>query len=603
MPGLFGIISKTQRLSEQDLRSMALRMANSMWRVPWLLTEIWGDSFFCGGRVHLGVLNPEPQPLSMEGKAFQVWFDGEVYPGCADGSVTPSPKEVVELATENRAGLSEWDGVFAFACYNQKGRELILGNDRLGFRPIYYTETKDWFAYAAEVKALLAIVDSLPHVDEISLRQFFGFDYMLGERTWWKGIELIPPASVWLISSMARTSHQYWTFDEIRNDPRPEVDVIPEFGRLWSKATRQRLKPGTIPLLLSGGLDSRLLLAELRRQEADVLAITFGSENCSDMTIARQCARIAGFPHRSLLLTPENWWHRREEAIWQMDGLVNGMHFHAIIAVDEMHTGSCYTLINSTGDTLFGGSKLYMKSSGEWRKAPHELLSKMYLDNPFFSKDEVVSVSIEDCDRYLYGLSTDCFTINQRQRRFILTGPGALSSYCEAVNPGISIDLLQLLLGSLSDEQRIGSKFYNMFLVMQYPKYFKDVPWQRNGRGLGESTHTRIRRNIRTRFASFVGTRVNPYGDGFADYSHFLRASKTREKLLQEDLIADDILNGRAKRALANSQSQPVSAGAVIGLLTFETYLRQVAGLPRLVCPISEVSPGLISKGEVSSLT
>jgi len=582
MPGLFGIIAKTQRLSEKDLRTMGLRMANSMWRVPWLLSEIWGDSFFCGGRVHLGVLDPEPQPLSMEGEAFPIWFDGQVYPGSADQGATPSLREVVELVNRNRAGLNQWDGVFAFACYNQKSRELILGNDRLGFRPIYYTETKDWFAYAAEVKALLAIVDSLPNVDEISLRQFFGFDYMLGERTWWKGIELIPPASVWRISSMARTSQQYWTFDEIRNDPMPDADVIPEFGRLWSKAVRQRLKPGTMPLQLSGGLDSRLLLAELRRQEADVVAITFGSENCSDMKIARQCAGIAGVPHRSLFLTGENWWHRREEAIWQMDGLVNAINFHAIVAADEMHTGSCYTLQNSTGDTLFGGSKLYMKSSGEWRKAPQELLSKMYLDNPFFSKHEVVSASIEDCDRYLHGLSTDCFTINQRQRRFILTGPGALSSYCETVNPGISIELLQLMLGSLSDEQRIGSKFYNMFLVMRYPKYFKDVPWQGTGRGLGESIRTRIGRGIRTRFASFVGRRVNPCGDDFADYSHFLRVSKTREKLLQEDLMADDILNGRAKRVLANSQSQRVSAGAVIAILTFETYLRQVTGLPRL---------------------
>jgi len=97
-------------------------------------------------------------------------------------------------------GLSDVDGVFALACYDLNKRELFLGNDRLGFRPLYYTETKEWLAYASEVKALLAILDWIPDLDKISLRQFFGFGYMLGERTWWEGIKLFPPASVWRIS-------------------------------------------------------------------------------------------------------------------------------------------------------------------------------------------------------------------------------------------------------------------------------------------------------------------------------------------------------------------------------------------------------------------
>ena len=263
MPGLFGIISKTPSYSERSLRSMALRMADCLRSVPWLCTEVWGDSTFCGGRVHLGVLNSRPQPLTSEGSLIRMWFDGEVYPSPAERGTTPTVDQVTEWVDESGLGLSDVDGVFALACIDPKKRELTLGNDRLGFRPLYYTETKEWFAYAAEVKALLAILDRVPDLDEISLRQFFGFGYMLGERTWWKGIKLLPPASVWRISANSRTSHQYWTFDDIRRDPQPEADVQAEFGRLWSQAVRQRSKHGVMPLLLSGGLESRLLLAEL----------------------------------------------------------------------------------------------------------------------------------------------------------------------------------------------------------------------------------------------------------------------------------------------------------------------------------------------------
>src|SRR5205823_610568 len=151
-------------------------------------------------------------------------------------------------------------------------------------------------------------------------------------------------------------------------------EVHEEFGRLWSQAVRQRSKPGPMPLLLSGGLDSRLLLAELTRQGSDLISITFGDPECADMKIAQQCAKTAGIRHRPLPLTAENWWQGREEAIWQTDGLINCLDLHAIIARDEMHTGKCLSHLNLAGDTLFGGSKLGGVASEDWHHHPENLV-------------------------------------------------------------------------------------------------------------------------------------------------------------------------------------------------------------------------------------
>jgi glutamine amidotransferase-like protein len=60
--------------------------------------------------------------------------------------------------------------VFALARYEPDTRQLTLCNDRLGFRPLYTLDTPDWFAYASEVKALLAIVEKLPPLDDTALR-------------------------------------------------------------------------------------------------------------------------------------------------------------------------------------------------------------------------------------------------------------------------------------------------------------------------------------------------------------------------------------------------------------------------------------------------
>ena len=585
MPGLFGVIAKTDGLSGRVLRSLAMRMADSMRHLPWLRVEIWGDERFCGGRVHLGVLNPSSQPMVNEDLT-RVWFDGELYPSPSTTGTTPTAENVLNLVAGSGTNLSEVDGVFALACFDPKKRELTLANDRLGYRPLYYTETEEWFAYAAEVKTLLAIRDKTPDLDEISLRQFLGFGHMLGERTWWNGIELIPPAVVWRLSPKGRTKHRYWTFAEIKREPAPESEVHEEFARLWSQAVKQRVKPGKMPLLLSGGLDSRLLLAELREQGVDVAGITFGDAASADMKIAKQCACLAEIEHRSLPLTRENWWHGREEAIWQTDGLNNLIDLHASIAKDEMHSGNFLSHLNLAGDTLFGGSKLEGVASKDWQSDPQNLLNHLYLENPLFSKDEVTSVSMADAERYLDGPSSDCFIFRQRQRRCILYGALQLASHSEMVFPGVSLPLIRLILGSVRDEQRVMSGFYNRFLVTYYPTYFRNIPWTTTGRGLAEPFSMRIWRGVESGFSALLGNNNKHYDGSFANYSKFLHFSKVKERLLSENLILDDCLHGAARRAVnqchVNDSDRPYASGAyaLAGILTVETYLRQVSDMP-----------------------
>ncbi len=598
MPGLFGVIAKNRGLAGHSRLEMGRRMADSMRHKPWLRAEIWGDEAFCGGRVHLGVQNPDPQPLVSKGGLTRAWFDGDYYPtSIATSSTTPSAEEIGELVANSGARLANIDGIFNLASYDLERRELILANDRLGFRPLYYTETEDWFAYAGEVKALLAICDKLPDLDEISLRQFFGFDHMLGDRTWWKGIELLPPASVWRVSPKGRTKHQYWSFNDIRRDPREPAEIHTELSRLWAQDVTRHSKPGTMPLLLSGGQDSRLLLAELHAQGADLIAITFGGEESADVKIARRVAAVSGVPHRLCHLNVENWWHHREEAIWQTDGLINGFNFQAAIAMDEMHTGNWYSPMNIAGDLIFGGSYLDRNLMSNWRLSPTNLLAARHVENLFFGLDEILSVSVADAQRYLHGPSSDCFHLRQRMRRFTLYGSVCLASQCEMVFPGVNHALVQLILGSLSDEDRIGHKFYNRWLVMRRAKYFGDIPWQATGRGLAESFPTRLSRGIGWRLNRLIGKRAKRTASDqwFVNYPACVRESRIRERLLREDLITDTFLGGAAKRALTNDKSRPLSAQGMIAILTLETYLRQVAGMPSVTGLISRFPEQLVT--------
>lgn len=609
MPGLFGILLKRQdQIDPHSLSCLAQRMADAMRHVPWLETELWRSETFCGGRIHLGNLNPMSQPMVSRDRRRYVWFDGHFFATATTSKhQTPSADEVIALLKDPRALSTTVDGVFNVACFNAEERELVLVNDRLGFRPLYYTETADWFAYASEVKALLVIREKLPDLDDISLRQFFSRNWIFGDRTWWKGIELLPPASIWRITVDTDSRRRYWTFDDLPLDRIEPPDAETEFARLWSLEVQRHSRPGTMPILLSGGLDSRLLLAELQRQGVDVVAVTFGSADSPEVQRARLVTRAMQIPHRICHLDTTNWWHRRDEAIWHVDGLVNGDHLHSATTMDELHAWSGYSAINIAGDLLFGGSHLNGASfMPSWEVSTLEgRLRSIYIENPFCSREEFASVSLEDAVRYAKGPRSDCFYLSQHFRRYILYFPIGLMTHCEIGFPGLSYDLLRLFLGTLPDEARRESRFYNHFLADRYRRWYLNIPWERTGRGLVEtlpirswrSARGQLRRSLRSvgrwtgRFLSADLRRAGrtllaesdaervPMTRWFVDYKRCVEETKLRERLLQKELILDQYLHGAVRRVLSDSGAPHITPRLLIAILTSETYLRQVDGI------------------------
>lgn len=580
MPGLYGVVAKNPSVRAGDVHAIGARMSAAIRQVPWLQVDCFANDWFCGGRVHLGAGDAAAQPARSADERVLAWLDGFCRSTVGESLGTPSADTIGRLLAGNGAGLNALDGTFSLAVL-EDGRELTIATDRLGFRPLYYTETEHWFAYAAEVKALLAARDGLPPIDEIAVRQFFAFDHLLGDRTWWRGIEVVPPASVWRISNGHRTTNRYWSFADIRPEPVDRAAAYEAFGQLWARDVAQLRAPRRMPVLLSGGQDSRLLLAELVAQGADVVAVTYGSPASPEVGPARMAAAAANVEHRICEWNPHNWWYGREEGIWQTDGLVNANHLHPVIARNELRGAGGYTLLNIVGDLLFGGSHLDQASWGPWRDRPESLLERRYVDNPFFSRDEALAASVDDARMYAEGPSSDCFHLRQRVRRYVLHSPGCYGSFCESAFPGVSHDLLQLFLGGLTDKDRVKHKFYNPFLVERHPKYFADIPWQPTGRGLAESLPVKVARGLRWRMERVAGIARGypPSNQWFVDYPACVRQHRIAERLLDADLLSDTVLNGRVREALEKDAARPLAAESVIAILTFETYLRQVEGL------------------------
>ncbi len=576
MPGLFGVLG-TVGMRDDHLTSLGQRMALAMKTRPWLGVEIRTAPGFCGGQVHLDLPPPSGHPNENESATPFLWMDGELFESGAEDSIGPPRAKVRGWLEDDGAGLRAVDGCFALANWEPDTGTLTLATDRLGYRPLYVAQQKGWFAFASEVKALLAVLDHLPEVDQIALRQLLGFEAVLGERTLWEGIRLLPAATVCTVSPRGRQDRTYWSFAEIRRDPVPAVEVRHAFARLWHREIARRRRPGVMPLLLSGGLDSRLVLAELRRQGQDVLTLTFGEAGTPDMEIAARCARLARAPHRRLVLDDRSWWHGREEALWQVDGMVSAIHLHVVRARDELRSGTRYTVKNLVANALFGGRGIRKDTLPLWPGGLDQELAHRYTPNPFVEVGEAIELARPDTAASMVGPSPIAFSIAQFFRRRTLTGCLALQAHCEVAIPGVDLATLELMLGRLTDQDLMKSQFYADFLAQEYPAYFRDIPWQQTGRGLRETPLTRVVRSAHRRILRRLGRATR--SRSFADYDRLVGASELMGRYREGALLVDESLGGRAAGYLETIPSAKGWSHAALAVISVEVYLRQAAGL------------------------
>ena len=575
MPGIFGIYSKSDRLTREDLRCMAERMAASMRHTPWLHTETWGTDRFFGGRVHLGVYNPEPQPHPSDDGSSCLFFEGEAFASDSASPLSPNMDTVgADIQSAPSRTLQGLDGTFQLALYDTKHHQLTLCLDRFALRPLYFLETSKFFAFAAEPKALLAISSSQPTIDKVSLREYLSFGWILSDRSWWEGIRAVPAASVWKIPDDSEP-RRYWNCDDIRIQHRNETDVIDELEGIWESEVKGRVRDGTSPFLLSGGVDSRMVLSTLVSNNAPARAITFGDAESSDLPIARMCARRAGIQQDVVILDQNNWWHGREEALWRIDGMVPTMHLHAVASSEYGRTGNRICLVNLAGNPLFAGDFITPAKAGTWPTSLSDVLQTFYQENPWVRLDEVVDSSKSDLKGDLIGPSSTCFWLRRRTARFTLNGPLSTASHYESSFVSPTLRVLECVLGGVPDNRRRRAKFYAHWARRHHGAFFDDIPWQKTGRGLHENFVQRFRRTASQPFRSWM-SKSQITKNGIANYQSLARSMLFREQERDSGWLVDDCLDGGASRFMDQQRESFTDPSMALRLWSLELYLRQV---------------------------
>ncbi|WP_447962545.1 N-acetylglutaminylglutamine amidotransferase [Nitrospira sp. Ecomares 2.1] len=166
------------------------------------------------------------------------------------------------------------NGMFAFAIWERDSERVVLARDRLGIKPLYYTETSQRFRFASTLPALLARGNVSTEMDPVALHHYFMFHAVVpAPHTLLKSIRKLAPGTMMVIEPTgARRQHHYW---QLSFEPREDERILKErdwqdrlYEVLRSAVRRRLIADVPVGVLLSGGLDSSLIVGLLAAEGA-----------------------------------------------------------------------------------------------------------------------------------------------------------------------------------------------------------------------------------------------------------------------------------------------------------------------------------------------
>jgi asparagine synthase (glutamine-hydrolysing) len=226
------------------------------------------------------------QPMSSADGKLWITFNGEIFNYVelreeliqkGHQFATRSDTEVILhlYQEEGENCVQRLNGQWAFAIWDKTRRKLFLSRDRMGVRPLFYTQTRESFLFASEIKALLTSPDVECQLDLTALDQIFTFWVTLPPRTAFKGISQLPPGHSLTIENGRTRVWQYWNLEYAPADDETEAgedSLSDELLDLLRDATRIRLRSDVpVGAYLSGGLDSTIITALTRGLVGDRL--------------------------------------------------------------------------------------------------------------------------------------------------------------------------------------------------------------------------------------------------------------------------------------------------------------------------------------------
>ena len=323
------------------------------------------------------------QPLHDRDKRYAMVCNGEIYNyvelrqeleslGAAPLSQSDSEVALHGWAHWGKASLDRLQGMYALALFDHEMNELWLVRDRLGIKPLYYARLDDRILFASEIKAILAAMPKSPEINPKALAQFFQNQNSSGRETIFQGIHrVLPGEAIRIDLQLEMAHHRYWSARSVM--PR-EIDyeqAVEEWEPLFEEVMRQHMR-SDVPfgVFLSGGVDSAVLLAQLRQMHSKpIRSYSMGWENAKlkdELDGAERMAKLFGSEHQAIRLSSQQVFRRLPRCVWAADDLMRDYACLPTLALAEAASQDLKVIFSGEGgDEAFAGYGRYRPAWAE----------------------------------------------------------------------------------------------------------------------------------------------------------------------------------------------------------------------------------------------
>ncbi len=264
------------------------------------------------------------------------------------------------------ACFAKFNGTWAVAIYDFNKRELVLSRDRLGKKPIYFQRSANVLYFASEIKAILQALDTEVVVNERAVFDYLTNGYRdLSQRTFYEGIESLPPASVLRVNARGETTaSKYWELQAQRTNAlatASPAEVAKELRNILEDAVRIRLRADVgLGVELSGGLDSSSiagLASAVHPKQLSCFTVEYPQTEWNEEPYAREVATRFNMDYH-VVRSPERWfWNDVNEFVALHEEPFHSPNLHTQQAVWRlMHESNIRVILyGAGGDEVFAG--------------------------------------------------------------------------------------------------------------------------------------------------------------------------------------------------------------------------------------------------------
>ena len=322
------------------------------------------------------------QPMRNEDGSIVIVYNGEIYNHAdfrpeleARGHVYRShcdTETIVHLYEEHGHDVVDHlRGMFAFAIWDERRRELFLARDRFGVKPLYYHHAPDGsLFFASEIKALVATAGVPRQMNLAVLPDFLANHAPSGEATMFAGIRRLPAGHTLLWREGRIAIRRYWTLPLTESEampPRRDAEYVEEWHALFREAVKLRLM-ADVPLgmFLSGGIDSSAIAAvmqTLTSSPTKTFSVAFAEREANELSYARLVAERFGTDHHEIVVSPDDFFERLPDLVWHEDEPLAHPSSVALNFVSGLAAQHVKVVLSGEGsDEMLGGYDRYRKT-------------------------------------------------------------------------------------------------------------------------------------------------------------------------------------------------------------------------------------------------